>query len=435
MKNIETEVLVIGSGLAGVSAALAAKKSGKKVMVLSQGAAASAMSSGALDICADPIAVPGCPEKWCPDCGKNIDQLLLRVPEHPYRLIADSSEKIIEEIKNAVSLVFPGQDGFITGDAKTIQLAFNQIGTFKQTSFMQTHILSLEDLKMSGGVLVLSFSGLRDFDPGFFAKNFLHWTSRLGVKVNLNRTEIPGSGLSDTASLQMMRWIDENAQKILESIVKAVKANRAELVIMPALLPFGRRSELINRIEKDAQVKFRELLAMPPSAPGRRLSQYLNSRLNQEGIELISGQAAGFNAEAKKILSLLAEQNQDKVEIRGRAFVLATGSFLAGGIEKYDEFKEKLFGLDVFCGNEPLAKIFTEKLTSASIARPHQVFSVGLRADEKMRALTRGGEAAYENLFAAGSILAGGNYIFNGTGAGVALASGMKSGKTLANLA
>jgi len=433
MKNIETEVLVIGSGLAGVSAALAAKKSGKKVMVLSQGAAASAMSSGALDICADPVAVPGVPEKWCPDCAQNIEQLLLRVPEHPYRLVADSAEKIIEEIKSAAALVFPGQDGFISGDAKTIQLAFNQIGTFKQTSFTQTHFLSLEDLKTSASVLLLSFSGLIDFDPGFFAKNFLHWTGRLGVKVNLNQAQIAGAGLPDISSLQAMRWIDENAEKTLEAMVKAVKANRAELVIMPALLPFDKRQELINRMEKDAQVKFRELLAMPPSVPGKRLSQYLENRLNQEGIELISGQASGFNAEGKKILSLLTERNLEKVEIRGRAFVLATGSFLAGGIEKHDEFKEKLFGLDLFCKDQLLSKIFTEKLTSPSIARPHPVFSVGLKAEQKMRVLGRGGETAYENLFAAGSILAGGNYIFNGTGAGVALASGVKAGKTVSN--
>ena len=431
MKKVETDVLVIGAGLAGVAAALAARKSGKKVVVLARESGASAMSSGAIDIAGDPVAIPGRPEKWSGNILENIDELLLRYPDHPYSLVADAPEKILEQVRNAIALVFPPGEAFLSGDGNRNILAFNQIGTFKQTAFTQARMLNLDDLKNGGNALVVGFSGFRDFDADFFRKNFLHWTAQLGAKVNLAVEEISTNGLQDKSSLEVSRWVLENLGQVTEGIGRLVKAKSAALLILPPIMPAEKRVEFMDRLEKGYSIEVRELLSLPPSVPGKRLAHYLDQRLKQEGVDRLLGRAASFQAEGLKLLSVSTEYELDRTDIFAHSFVLAGGGFLAGGIEKDDYFKEGIFGLDVFCADRPTGKIFTEKLTSVKLTHPQPLFSVGLKTDENARVLDKNGKVAYENLFAAGAILAGGNYIMDGTGAGAALASGLKAGQKI----
>ena len=433
MKKIETDVLVIGAGLAGVVAALAARKSGKKVVALARESGASAMSSGAIDIAGDPVAIPGRPEKWSQNIRENIDALLLRCPEHPYGLVAGGPAKILEQVRNAITLVFPPSEAFLSGDGNRSILAFNQIGTFKQTAFTQTRMLCLDDLKKGGNALAIGFSGSRDFDADFFRKNSLHWSSHLGAKVNLETAEISFNGLKDKSSLEVSRWIAENINQVAEAIGKLAKAKSTALLILPPVLPAEKRVEFMDRLEKLCALEVRELLSLPPSVPGKRLAQYFNRRLKQEAVDRLFGKAAGFKSEGGKINSVSAQTESSEIEIHARSFVLAGGGFLAGGIQKNDYFKEGIFGLDVFCNDRPAGKIFTEKLTSIKLTNPQPLFSVGLKTDKNAQVLDKHGRIAYENLFAAGAILAGGNYIMDGAGGGTALASGLLAGRNAAN--
>jgi len=428
MKKIETEVLVIGAGLAGASAALSAKAAGKKVLVLGRESGASAMSSGAIDIASDPKPIPGHPQKWSADLCQNIEELLARSPEHPYHLVSESPAEIVNQLSKSLALVFPAQDGFLTGSEKNTQLVFNQLGSFKQTAFTQSKMLTLNDLCETGSALVLGFSGLTDFDPQFFAKNLRHWSEQLGARAKLGISEVATDGLENKSSLEFSKWVEEHTQQFLEKAARAVKAGNASLVILPPVIPGAKRGEILDGLEKTCAVKARELLALPPSVPGKRLAHYLEQRLAQQGVERVPGKALGFEAEGKKVISVMAESGLEKIAISARSFVLAAGSFLAGGIAKDDEFKEPVFGLEVFCGSEPLGKIFTEKLTAMKLANPHPLFSVGLKADRDLRVINRDGKKSFENLFAAGAILAGGNYIFNGAGGGTSLATGFSAG-------
>ena len=170
MNKLQTDVLVIGSGLAGTAAALSAGASGKKVAVLSRDGGASAMSSGALDLAGDLLTVPGRPELWSNGIAKNLEDILIRIPDHPYRLLGNSSEKVLAKIKTAFNLVFPAGNGLVSGNFANNQLVFNQLGTFKATACCQTQMLSLDDLRDADQALVVDFPELRDFDAEFFRK-------------------------------------------------------------------------------------------------------------------------------------------------------------------------------------------------------------------------------------------------------------------------
>ena len=432
MRKIETEVLVIGAGLAGTSAGLSVSGTGKKALVLARDGGASAMSSGALDIADDILAVRGKPEHWSKAIEKNLEQILIRFPNHPYHLLGDDAKAVIEEIKNAFALVFPAEDKFIIGDGKNNRYVFNQLGAFKSTAFTQNRMLGIDDLALGKNCLLVNFQAFRDFALEFFKNNFLYWTEKLGAKIKLEICEIPSNGIKSKSSLEMAKWINENFDQTLSQILKEIKNRNAEIIIFPPILPQEKRQELLNRVEGDGKNKAYELLSIPPSAPGKRLQRYLEQKLRRAGVEKILGKVVGFKKENKKLISVQAKTHSEGIEVFAEKFILASGGFLAGGIKKQGEFKEDIFGLKIFYGSKPVGKIFAEKLTSIRIVEPHPVFSLGVKTDQSLRALDEDGKIGLENLLIAGSIVGGGNYIFNGDGAGVALTTGLYAGKILA---
>jgi len=119
----------------------------------------------------------------------------------------------------------------------------------------------------------------------------------------------------------------------------------------------------------------------------------------------------------------------DERRVGVKAVVLAAGKFLGGGLEKTGAFREKLFGLPVVVhdGAEP-GEVFIEKVLGLRVTGPHPVFAAGLRINPRLQPASADGEPIFANLFAAGAILAGADYIADGCGAGVALATGAQAG-------
>ncbi len=432
MKKVETEILVLGSGLAGAAAALNANKAGKKVAVLSRDGGGSAMSSGALDIAGDILAVPGQPESWCHEIGRNLEQIMLRNPAHPYHLLGDSRGQVQDRIKAAFDLVFPADDGFIKGGFEANRLVFNQLGTFKATALVQDRMLTFDDLLEADSAGLFAFSGLLDFDADFFRTNFEYWCGRLAAKTKVQAIKLSLGSEPAKSSLEWARAIEQEPDAVLGKLIAAAKTISARLLILPPILPGSCRARILAALEKETGKKVCELLALPPSVPGTRFSQYLEAGISRAGVSKILGKAVGFSAENKKLISVSAADGREPFQIFAKNFVLASGSFLAGGLAKAGGFREQIFGLDTFQQGRPCANIFTEKLTSPVITDPHPVFSIGLKVDAEQRPLSREGHVVFENLFAAGSILSGANYISDSTGAGTALATGFRAGEQAA---
>lgn len=432
MKKLETEILVLGGGLAGTASALSARKAGNKVALICKDGGASAMSSGALDIAGDILAITAKPERWRTSIAENLEEILIRNLEHPYHLLGDSSDQVLTQIKSAFELVFPSSSGFLQGDFSRNQKVFNQMGTFKHTAFFQQNMLTLDDLLNAEQATLINFSELNDFDGEFFKKNFEYWSSRLGAKTRLSILNTNLGISSSQSCLELAKFIEQNTEQVLEKINANLKGLSSQLLILPPVLPGRKRKEILQQLEQLSKANVRELLALPPSVAGKRLQEYLDDALKFSGVEKVWAKAVSFKSDAKKITSVQAQNRSEQLEIFAHKFILASGSFLAGGLSKLGEFKESIFGLEVFNNSHPIRKIFTEKLSGLRITAPHPVFSLGVKTSSDQRPIGSDGRIVFENLFAAGSILSGANYIFDGTGAGVALATGFRVGQALA---
>ena len=92
------DVLVIGGGMAGAAAALAARAAGASVQLITRGPGATALSSGAADI----AAVEDLPLR-------EAARALARRPGHPYALLPDLEAAIGDALRLLRALGYTGE--------------------------------------------------------------------------------------------------------------------------------------------------------------------------------------------------------------------------------------------------------------------------------------------------------------------------------------
>ena len=115
---------------------------------------------------------------------------------------------------------------------------------------------------------------------------------------------------------------------------------------------------------------------------------------------------------------------------RARAFVLATGGILGGGVELAPgKVRESVFGLDI-----PVPPDVTE-WSEPEIFGSHVFSRLGVRVDGEMRPLDEAGQTRWENVLFAGRSLGGYDFATEKSGHGVALTTGWQAGRMAAAIA
>jgi anaerobic glycerol-3-phosphate dehydrogenase len=122
--------------------------------------------------------------------------------------------------------------------------------------------------------------------------------------------------------------------------------------------------------------------------------------------------------------------------IAARAFVLATGKFIGGGITAEQRFEEGALGCDVAL--ERFGRTFDDPgaalvLTDPVRTEPQPVLTLGIVNDDDGRPLRPAGDVCYTNVFAAGAVRAG---VATATlGLGAAATDGWRTGERAAKVA
>ena len=403
------DTIVIGAGVAGLTAALRLADEGKRVLVTAKGVGSTHLAPATIDVLGfDPAPVARPAEALPAFTAAN--------PEHPYArlqpgLIAASVEWFKERLP-AIGYQGGLEENFLLPTA---------VGAVKPSALVP-ETMAAGDLR-GGGHCVFVGLGLKDFYPAYLAENLAqarldgHAVSARAIEVSL-----PLAGRPDLTSAGLARLLEEAS--VRDALVRELtgKLERDERVGFPAVLGLARAGEVWRELEARLARPAFEVATLPPSLSGIRLYNAMSSALREAGGRMHVGEpVVGAEASGGRVEAVITQPTARATSYRADSFVLATGGFASGGLEvdSYGEVSESVFGLPLVDtppsgGPHFLPDYFAE----------HPLNQVGVAVDDRLRPISADGRPVYENLHASGATVAGASPGREASGNGLSLATG-----------
>jgi glycerol-3-phosphate dehydrogenase subunit B len=285
------------------------------------------------------------------------------------------------------------------------------------------------NLSLPGPVLLLGFRGLKDFSPFLAAENLniLYSQGKIASSFRAEILDEPDLGGKAINTLNLARAFDgeafrNNLAKKVQPILKA-----GERLGLPAVLGFQSPGEALADLEKRLRVGIFEIPMPPPSVPGIRLFRKFQLYLQEKGVRIVIGLSTLIpRQESKRILGFSLGLSKKSAAYSASAVVLATGKFVGGGL---DSDRGRIFETLL---NLPVAypKNRREWFHPRLLATEGQPFNrIGVEVNENLQPIDPEGRIIYDNLFAAGAILAHGDSMSEKSGGGIAVSTGYMAGK------
>ena len=423
MEKMNPDIIIIGGGMAGAAAAIAAKNKGADVTLIRKGYGSTALSSGAFDIL---------------DTNRDIHSLNKR---HPYRIVGQRGFSILKEKLNSFINDIKDEelciDGSIKKDATLVSIA----GVFKKTNLCQHSICEgrfagLKDAK----ILFFGIKGFAGFNPKQCCSQLKEANEKdnlLIKKIDYTFIDFPGHEGEAFPSpfILAMRLDDESVmEKFISTINKEARKNGYTHLGFPPILGLRKTDKTVKALEASTDRRIFELLPLIPSVPGFRLQMTLNSLLNKKGINVIEGEVVKAEIKDGMIESLSVKKRNGQSELKAKNIILATGRWAGGKAIKKNGIYEPIFDLPIY-EKERVAEIKdVADYLDSYVLESHPLLSVGVRVNSRLQPLNGNDDIAYKNLFAAGAILGGYNYLTDRCGLGVAFLTGHLAGKYAAEL-
>ena len=360
--------VIIGGGLAGLTAGITLQKAGRSTAIISTGQNALHFFSGSLE----------------------------SMEEAPQRIIDMFAEA-------GIALHYtPG-------------VRLMPMGTFKKATLSLEDISLFPEPQIGHKALIVSFTGYHDFFCDFLAEGL----EKQGMQCRIKLLNLPELGQlekspSEMRSVQIARTMD----RIWETVVREIRIllRDEDTVILPQVFGLSDTS-VLSRIRQGipAQVVFTGTL--PPSVPGIRTQILLKRRYELlGGTYLMGDEATGAHVHEGTVHSVVT-QNLGNHFMEAENFILATGTFFSKGLKANPfEISEPIFGLDVEQAED------RSDWYNPEFMREQPYMKYGVATDSTLHALKCG--EPIKNLFAIGSIL-GETRPEMGTGGGLAIRSAL----------
>ncbi|NHI93754.1 MAG: anaerobic glycerol-3-phosphate dehydrogenase subunit B [Candidatus Lokiarchaeota archaeon] len=430
------DVVVIGCGLAGLSAALKLNSRNKDVILVKKSTGATFFSSGAIDVAGYYPMARDAYYDSPKECIKDIKKLNTN---HPYSKLGDITK--IESLYNEWLKLINEEYKLKGSFDKNIQL-INFTGTIKPSNLAAPPIYNGNLKNLNGKSLaLLGIVGFPDFNPKYCQKsleNILSYLNKYELKsishfhVNLDKL----SEINNLHSMTLAQYLEteENLNIFIKNIKADAEILKYDVLAFPSILGVMNSDKIVQKLKESLKIEVIELLSYPPSVPGYRLQSHLEKLAIKKGIKLLEDlEITNFQSKNNELKSVNGKYGKYKeLSIEANEFILATGKYIGGGIKEEKNFiKEGLFNLPIFdeFGRpalfEPLQKMFKPKV----LPKEGQPFlSVGIKINDSFKPIDSKNQVIFENLKAAGLILSGYNYVSEKNGLGVAFLTGMAAG-------
>ncbi len=405
-----TDLLIIGAGLAGLTAGWHAAKAGQRVKVIAKGMGVTHWHAGTIDVLG-----------YTAD-GAGVSRLLEAIAtlpaEHSYGLLGE--ERIASALSAFTTLTaeigLPYAGAHNPGENLWLP---SPVGAARPT-FLAPLGQVAGDLSTSQPLLVVGIEGMRDFYPKLIAENLSkqgHTARHAFLPLSLFTPR------QDVTTLQLAKLVEEPSRlaQLAEGLARLVKPG--ERVGLPAVLGFEDHPAVLARLQEVTGAPVFEIPTLPPSVPGIRLHSRLRRHLEQMGVRVEVGmEAIGFGTNGDRIAWVETETSSRPLKHRATNFLLATGGILGGGINSDHTGRawEVVFDL-------PL----TIPQARDGWFRPHfldgggqPVFRGGVSVNQHFQPIHPDRTPVYTNLWAAGGILSGADPIRERSVEGIAVATG-----------
>ncbi len=426
------DAIVIGAGMAGLTAARKIAEVGKKVAVLSRGLGTTNMSTGAIDL------LGYTQNKLVSNPEDEIRSFVRTSPRHPYAILGNGDDKkALEILKDSIQEFLKITKMAYVGDTTRNVVLSNYFGTYRPSCIIPLtmkngNLLEFTDTKL----MVVGIRGYAEFNAKFFAKSLHHTVNSFFRQNTLKEVvpkeiAIPSLGKDkEITSIEIAEALDTEYafSRFLEQLKKSIIDIDVEIVVIPAILGYKNWVQNHTILEKELGVPVFECLSLPPSVPGQRLQQILENAASDVGVEIHRGiQVLSAHIENNECKTLETIADIYRQTFEADVYVLASGSFIAEGLY-FDGKKiyEPIFNLPV---HSPNRNNFSERRLESG---KHSIAFAGIQVTETMKPIIEKGDEI-TNLFAAGSILANYDYISEKSGLGVALTTGYRAGMNAIN--
>ncbi len=284
------DLLIIGAGLAGLSAAYSAAQAGLMVRVIAKGLGAMHWGAGTIDVLG---YTPGTDRP----VQAALDGIEALPDRHPYRLIGREPIKIaltsFAGWLNKAGLPYAGAHT----DGANLWLP-SPIGVARPVFLAPAGQLA-GDLQHPEPILIAGFEGMRDFFPKLIAEHL----TQLGYPARA--VLLPLDLLTyriDSNTVQLAQALDEPARQRALGVALRELARPDERIGLPAILGLERHREVVSCLQEQAGAAVFEIPTLPPSVPGVRLYRALLQQLASLRVRVEAGmEVIGFSAEGDRI--------------------------------------------------------------------------------------------------------------------------------------
>jgi glycerol-3-phosphate dehydrogenase subunit B len=212
--------------------------------------------------------------------------------------------------------------------------------------------------------------------------------------------------------------VPENREKLAERIRPLSK--NIDFVGLPAMLGMQDSLEVQQHLEEMIGCSLFEIPTMPPSIPGLRIREAFEIKLPEKGVRLLFQNRVTRISKDKDAFLLEIGSNAPVSRVRAGSVILATGRFLGKGLYADRKLiREPLLNIPVY---QPGVRPEWHRFDFMD-ARGHLINRAGLEIDGAFRPLDHSGKPVFNNLFAAGSILAHQDWMRMKCGSGLAMAT------------